>query len=732
VIGPNGSGKSNLAEAIRWVLGEQSLKRLRGQKSEDVIFAGGTGRTRSGSARVSLTFDNESGRLPVEAPEVTITRMINRSGEGEYFVNGDVVRLSDIHQMLAEAGLGTKSYTVISQGMVDQYLAATPAGRRELFDEACGIKALQLKLARAERTLRQAEQREQELAAVLAELKPRLTILKRQAGRMQQRDELEEAHRTAQAQWYRVSWHDLSREVHQAQAAVETVTQQRAAARQQREVIEGEVLAAMETGSDRQKETAVQRERELLAAQHEYERAVAEFERQQKEREELKQSLAAIQRSRQEAEQQLAAARTLTESHNLFVSLRKLLTQVRDRLQAWRGGQQPAADELATLEDAIAQTLVQLEEEDTTVAAAQSLVSKLEGPLQAVARLQAIEQERLSRLEQLPKLKKPSAQRVEELEAAWQQVAQPSGQRQQLEERLAAARQEELAAEREGSAAQAALEQAQQDLAELEDEIKRERGTAFTQEIQQTPPGADDQAVTAEDVQQLAMRLAAIGDVDPLIIKEYEEVAARYEHLAAQLSDAQSTRENTMSLIRSLRAETETRFRTQFTAIGQGFQQYFQLLFGGGAARLELVEVADDDEAMAADDSSVKKTIQGIEIAARPPGKKLAGVQVLSGGERALTSLALLLAIVQVQQPPFVVLDEVDAALDEANSYRFAEMLTTMSTTTQCVVVTHNRQTMGSAHVLYGITMGSDGASQVYSVKLSELAETEPAEEMTV
>jgi chromosome segregation protein len=167
----------------------------------------------------------------------------------------------------------------------------------------------------------------------------------------------------------------------------------------------------------------------------------------------------------------------------------------------------------------------------------------------------------------------------------------------------------------------------------------------------------------------------------------------------------------------------QSQFAEQFQAIRQAFQEQFVTLFGGGSADLTIVEqeVSELEEAT----EEIQSPITGVEITVHPPGKKPSHLNLLSGGEKALTSLALLLAIVHVQQPPFVVLDEVDAALDEANSFRFAQMLHELKTKTQCIIITHNRETMGQADVLYGITMQQDGISQVYSVKLADVTAAE-------
>lgn len=139
IVGPNGSGKSNISDAIRWVLGEQSVRTLRGTKMEDVIFAGSSGRRPLGIAEVSLTFDNSDGTLPLDFSEVVITRRVFRSGDSEYFINKSLCRLKDIHDLLADTGLGRDAMSVIGQNKVDEVLNSKPEERRLLFEESAGI-----------------------------------------------------------------------------------------------------------------------------------------------------------------------------------------------------------------------------------------------------------------------------------------------------------------------------------------------------------------------------------------------------------------------------------------------------------------------------------------------------------------------------------------------------------------------------------------------------------------
>ena len=142
VVGPNGSGKSNLSDAMRWVLGEQSTKTLRGEKMEDVIFLGTSSRKPQGFAAVSLTFDNSDRALPVDADEVTITRRYYRSGESEYAINSSAVRLRDINELFMDTGLGRDGYSMIGQGKIAEIISAKSGERREIFEEAAGISEI--------------------------------------------------------------------------------------------------------------------------------------------------------------------------------------------------------------------------------------------------------------------------------------------------------------------------------------------------------------------------------------------------------------------------------------------------------------------------------------------------------------------------------------------------------------------------------------------------------------
>jgi chromosome segregation protein len=210
-------------------------------------------------------------------------------------------------------------------------------------------------------------------------------------------------------------------------------------------------------------------------------------------------------------------------------------------------------------------------------------------------------------------------------------------------------------------------------------------------------------------IDQLKTRLRRMGPVNALAPAEYEAAQERHTFLSEQLADVRAATGSLRTAIGELDEMMQERFATTFDAIGHEFERSFKQLFGGGSAKLSLVRDAEGS------------ALGGVEIVAQPPGKRLMNLQLLSGGERSLTAAALLFAILKVNPSPFCMLDEVDAALDEANVVRFREALLELAERTQFVIITHNRGTVEAANTLYGITMGDDGGSRMLSLRLEEV-----------
>jgi chromosome segregation protein len=215
IVGPNGSGKSNIADSLRWVLGEQSYSVLRGRKTEDMIFAGSEKRPRSGMASVNITFDNSVGWLPIDFSEVSVTRRAYRDGQNEYLINQQKVRLKDVSELLSQSALSERTYTIIGQGLLDTALTLKSDERRRLFEEAAGIGLYRARkdqsLRRLEATLHNLERVED----ILAELKPRLRSLEKQAERAIEFSQLRSQLRSTLREWYGYHWNKAQAELHE-------------------------------------------------------------------------------------------------------------------------------------------------------------------------------------------------------------------------------------------------------------------------------------------------------------------------------------------------------------------------------------------------------------------------------------------------------------------------------------------------------------------------------------
>ncbi len=222
-----------------------------------------------------------------------------------------------------------------------------------------------------------------------------------------------------------------------------------------------------------------------------------------------------------------------------------------------------------------------------------------------------------------------------------------------------------------------------------------------------------DRAALEEEIRSLRERVESFGPVNLLAVEEYEELKQRYDFLAGQEKDLGEARESLLEAIRKINRTTKTLFAETFAQAQVSFQEYYRILFGGGHAELLLLEPGPGEESQEA----------GVDIMVRPPGKKLQHISLLSGGEKALTAMALLFALFRIKPSPLAVLDEVDAPLDEANIDRFLNVLRTFRDSTQFLIITHNRKTIAMGDFLYGVTMEESGVSKIVSVKVS------PAEE---
>lgn len=731
VVGPNGSGKSNIADAIRWCLGEQSMKLLRGKASQDVIFSGAEGRSRSGFAEVSLTFDNSDQSLNVSFSEVVITRRLYRDGESEYLLNGSTVRLADIQLLLADAGVGQRSYSVIGQGMIDHVLTASPEDRKVFFDDATGVRGFQIKRHQALLKLQKSAENLADVEMVLRELEPRLNMLRRQVKRLNDRETMAAELATVSAQYYGAQWWgEVERKAQVERRKAQEFDAKLAVKRSELATCDAR-LATLEAAQQPSADDAAS----VQGLQMAYKAA--------------QQELADARRAHFAAERDLELAKVKAQTTWAPLPLPDIIAEVRD------------------VSDAHAQIVPKLRGVKDLAELA-PIIDEIDGIAVRSSKLR----DRLTRPN--PEDFSPSADMLGAIDAAKLRVASCEARVKECEAAIDTKSKDAATATNEVFSVQREVRALQQEVSGLEAQANavaidiarcETRLEGLKKEMQDTVPHLVDAILAQAPAERtfeigalhdkmlrLRHQLELIGGIEETVLKEYQEADERYTFLSTQVTDLHSAIASTEKIIDELDTQIREQSDVAFKAIATEFQKYFAILFGGGRCslvKLTKEELEDDEsnahirhpegtegslenlvhhedvdtlEAITKRVQERKDAIVGIDIQATPPGKRLKALNLLSGGERALTSIALVSAIMATNPAPFVVLDEVDAALDEANTVRFANILNELRTLTQFIVITHNRATMEKADMLYGVTMGDDGVSKLLSVKLEDYA----------
>lgn len=843
IVGPNGSGKSNVADALRWVLGEQSPKMIRGKKSDDVIFAGSDKKTRLGFAEVIATFDNADHRIPVDAAEVSIGRRVDRSGESEYLLNGNRVRLLDIIDLVLRSNIGTSRYTVISQGTIDNMILQGPPEIKGLIDEASGVKTYYI---RRERTLRRLEQTAQNLMRaedLIAEIEPRLKSLRRQAKKMEARGEIEQELKGYQRQHFSKGYWNLktiidgfakqigewdgrkellenklqefrkqaegfeaqdaerNRRFKELQEVLGTLQGQKNKLIEDVSMIRGKMQSQKTIGFTDSASIAMEvhdREQRINELKNKLDLAKQEVEKLQQQSSQYKRELSEISSGINQLHQKLASPAAVDEQV-LVEQWGELEARIEALFVAVEGGNaeeaRAAANTAREASKKFKQSLQKsgLYDRENRPAVFQEKLQKLQEQKEELNRQIQERETGLSKfnitVEFLQKehdrllsdkhhleleLKKAEVSNfddfVKELIAEEKKIQTEIDQLSKEIEKVGASFQLEQDEESKKQKALHEVESAyrsQQDqLSKAKDhisglQIEKAKYDAQMQVLKEEvlrvlgEAGFDNIAEKPEDIQtddlenkisRLKNQLEMIGGMDELTMKEYQETEARYTNLSTQVEDLKKSMNDLKGIMDELDGHIKKKFDESFHKINEKFEFYFRVLFNGGRAYLsvlkaeekleqQLAEVVGEEAAEEIEDTQTQlrpeekvlqkysqpaSNITGIDIKATPPGKKLSSIQALSGGERALTSIALLCSLLACFPSPFVVLDEVDAALDEANTIRFGQILGTLANQTQFITITHNRETMSQSSMLYGVTMGDDGVSKLLSVKLDQ------------
>ncbi|NQU78085.1 AAA family ATPase [Candidatus Falkowbacteria bacterium] len=719
VVGPNGSGKANIADAIRWVTGEQSLKNLRGKKSEDIIFSGTNKSARLGYAEVSLYLDNSDKKAPIDYTELIITRKLYRSGESEYQINGSKSRLADILLLMAQLSFGQKSYSIIGQGMADAILAATATERKDFLNEAAGIKQYQIKRDTAINKLELTKNNLGGAETLTSEIEPRLRSLTRQVKKLERRSEIEKKLKHFQIKFYSHRWFLNLTSWETLRSKLKNISNERQEVEKKFNSLTNQLsdlaIEDKEDGSFEKLQSQYNRIQEvknnLLHQKTVLSAKLEVLSMETPERTKHSQVCSLSIAETEDILKVLIETKSLQEKlinetktgnlESVKLIAAKIINQINSTIMSIRRENETAEDTKEKGNEKISELKKQITSINIDINAEETELKKIQEKISSLERKRREERSELFELQK-------------QIQTKQNELNKFSANENNIKIELAR------------------IETHKED---LETEIKQKLGS-----LDKLTKGTTDESPseTHSKIQKYKHQLELIGGIDPEITKEYQETKNRFEHLDHQITDLKKATESLEKLIKELDGIIKNRFNSSFEKINAQFQKFFKTLFDGGSAKLiytkEIItktEVPEDSP----EQSNPEKTEspspvscppsseikEGVEIEATPPGKRLKSINMLSGGERALTSIALICAIIANNPSPFVVLDEVDAALDEANSVRFAAILEDLSHKTQFVVITHNRATMEKGKILYGVTMGENGISKLLSIKMEEI-----------
>ena len=739
VVGPNGSGKSNVAEAIRFVLGEQSIKSMRGRLGTDLIFKGSSELSALGRASVTAVFDNrktnkhtnltEGVFAYLQYDEVRITREIYADGANEYLINDTKVRVKDIQELLSTVNIGTSGHHMISQGEADRVLNASPRERREMVEDALGLKLYQIRIKDAQRKLEKTDQHLREGEIARKEIAPHLGYLKKQVERIEARKE--QANELALL--YSVYLHREHTDIENEKSAL-IESGASSAHKGKKEQLEEKLKQIQEllnqnSVQDSENESIQNLEFEVAELQKTRDDIYKRVFRLEAEEAVIEKSL--TQARAQEEKANITASKVYTDkrfAEDTKIKLSDALDQLKWRIEKHELVEVPNyIGLLRSTHNDFFKTLLETEELSFIVADSDSLEVELANCIS-----NKLEQNKiLVDIEQTLNTKKSEVNHFKNKILGNREI------KHEQEKSLYEIRAEIVECNNAISRQSSREESLRIKTDRMTDEIA-EGSVLIGSDIlsyRQTDLAIVDDARSQTELHRVIERLkikledSGVSNVTD-IKREFSETTERDEFLRKEIEDLITTKESLLGLIIDLEQTLGREFEFGLTRINTQFGIFFSDMFGGGTAVIEKTErekrgrkkTTDDGELVELESAEVE-TETGIEVHVALPHKKVRDLSMLSGGERALTSIALLFAISQVNPPPFMVLDETDAALDEANARRYGKSLRSLAEHSKLVVITHNRETMNQADVLYGITVGKDGVSKVLSVRFDEASE---------
>ncbi len=698
VVGPNGCGKSNVIDAVRWVLGELSAKNLRGDSMVDVIFNGSENRKASGQCSIELLFDNSSGKISGEFAsfnEVSIKREMTRDAQSNYFINNTKCRRKDVQDIFL--GTGLSSYAIIEQGMVSRLVSSKPDELRAHLEEAAGVSKYKERRKETESRIKRTKENLSRVKDIKDEIARLIKRLQNQAKAAEKYNLLKDE--------------KLKLELDKAILFSMEAKNNRDGLQKKLDGLKRD-LKIKNAESDTYQSQIDQYRTENESVLNEYENAQKNF---------------------------YAIGAEIAKREANLQNIIKSESEIKDNLEKASANYEKAKateknfDELSPSEkamhilDEIINTIQKYSIKNEDIDSKSIELKKLLTDILNIATAQSktLIDEYLTRQNELEIQIKDDQKNKKVIEDEIKELVDKSSSAESV---LISLRQKQSKFNEDLRVLENNKSISDLDSRAISEKITNVRIELNTYEVNlensnkkiqqaglniQTINFSEYEGKSLDDIEnkltELETKIIKLGAINLAAPEEIKEESKRKEELDEQYEDLTEALDKLTSAIKKIDQETKTIFKDSFDAVNIKLKEMFPKLFGGGMAELTLT---DENELNA-----------GVILMARPPGKKNSSISQLSGGEKALTALALVFAIFNLNPAPFCLLDEVDAPLDDLNTLRFVNMVEEMSNTVQFIFITHNKVSMERSDHLMGVTMQEAGVSRVVSVDVNQAVE---------
>ena len=775
VVGPNGCGKSNIIDAVRWVMGEISAKNLRGESMADVIFNGSSSRAPSSRASVELLFDNDQGRIGGEYSsysEISVKRVLDLDGKSTYSLNGSECRRKDITDIFLGTGLGPRSYAVIEQEMATKLISSKPEELRAYIEEVAGISIYRERKKETESRIKKTRENLNRVSDIRDEIERALLKLNQQVKSAERYNFLREKEKKFNGLLKAFSWQarneaasklDLS--VKQTELEIEKLQTEKQKLissidvfRSQQNDLQSEIDSIQEdfysSGAnlskseqqlvflkDKKNQLSIELETQKENQQNLSDRKVSFVKEIEDLNIELKQKEPKLEKMDASISKLDGAMSPVFILKQIMIEQSSLMNSLDDfKLNFNSKSSQdldPIINDLKKFEDKLSQLNEILEkqkdyQEEKFLSQKNDLlqlsgeITSLKVKIATISRdIASIdEQEHLvreafeSNTNQLKELEQPISELEKEMKPLLDSRANVEDDLTNRRSKFAEISEEIRQCERRSHEVDISIEKIRTDsqdsrvtrqgyLSEAEIYLKQlEKDDFVLGDLLKELANDETEENLINEISKIESSISRIGPINLAAAEEYKIEEERKLEIESQFAELEKALTTLQNAIKKIDLESKTKFKDTLDQLNVKVGELFPKLFGGGHASLEL--------------TSEDLLESGVFFRAMPPGKKNVNVSQLSGGEKALSAIALVFSFFSLNPAPFCILDEIDAPLDDFNTARFISMVKEMSDKVQFIFVTHNKISMEKSKHLLGVTMQEPGVSRLVSVDVDE------------